>query len=157
MRVLAGRPNESAASDTTLSTVKTNSLALTATLIAGAIALSGCSALRGAPDREDTFTTSYGECTAQWWLGSPGDSVPEQASDIAEASLAEADVTPESNAEWQALLVDSQSEGAEVPEDRLEGQAYIEVVREHVRNELDAGGYPDTERVIEVWSDLRCS
>ncbi|MFD5224402.1 hypothetical protein ACFWHT_02135 [Microbacterium sp. NPDC058342] len=125
--------------------------------IAGTIALSGCGAVRGTPDREDTFATSYGECTAQWWIAPSTADTPQEASEIASAALADARVTAESSSEWQQLLVDTQSEGAEIPEDRLEGQAHVEVVREHVRDELDAGGYPDVDRVIEVWSDLRCS
>lgn len=131
-------------------------LLLIAMLSVGTVVLSGCSMLRGAPDREDLVTTSYGECTAQWWLDPVGGDVPVEATQIAAAALEEAVVTPASRAEWQAVLVDTQSEGAEIPEDRLEGQAHIEVVREHVRVELEAGGYPDDNRVIEVWSELRC-
>lgn len=133
----------------------TRLLSFSALTVAGAILLSGCSLVRGTPDRTDTFATSSGECAAQWWLD-PADSATLEASQIAAAALNDAIVTPEHSASWQAVLVDSQSEGAEIPDDRLEGQAHIEVVREHVRNELEAGGYPDAERVIEVWSELRC-
>lgn len=125
--------------------------------LAGAVTMSGCSLLRGTPDREDTFATEHGECTARWWLDPPTDDVPADTRAVAEAALASAEVTPESSQYWQNLLLDSQSDGAEIPEHRLEGQAYIEVVRAYVRERLDAGGYPDENRVIEVWSDLTCS
>ena len=39
---------------------------------------------------------------------------------------------------------------------RLRG-AYLEAVRAEVRQALEAFGYPDNERIIEVYSDLQCS
>lgn len=126
-------------------------------LVIGAVALSGCSVLRGAPDREESFATSYGECTAQWWLEDLADDVPDDAQGAARTALEDAQVSEDERAEWESVLLDSQSEGAEIPEDRLEGQAHIEVVRAEVRAALDDAGYPDQDRIIEVWSDLNCS
>ncbi len=98
-----------------------------------------------------------GECTAQWWLGDLKAGVSDEAEQIAGAALRDATVTEPSLAEWQSILEDSQSEGAELSAMELEGQAHIEVVRAHVREKLDGAGYPDSDRVIEVWSDLACS
>ena len=35
--------------------------------------------------------------------------------------------------------------------------AYLEAVRAEVRTALEEAGYPDTDRVIEVYSDIACS
>lgn len=132
------------------------SLTVVGLVLAGA-GLSGCSLVQGPVDREETFAVDGGQCTAQWWLGDLKSGVSEEAEQIADDALRVATVTESSLAEWQSILEDSQSGGDELSAIELKGQAYIEVVRAHVRDELDGAGYPDSDRVIEVWSDLACS
>lgn len=119
--------------------------------------ISGCAADRGEPDRQETFPVTGGECTASWWLEPIVDDVPAEAAAVARDALGDAVVTDEASADWQVVIDESDSSDATIPEDRLEGQAHIEVVREHVRMELDAAGYPDAPtRLIEVYSALSC-
>ena len=39
----------------------------------------------------------------------------------------------------------------------LDSEAYMLAVTLYVKDELDAAGYPDIDRVIEVWSERSCS
>ncbi|WP_313358214.1 hypothetical protein [Microbacterium sp.] len=39
----------------------------------------------------------------------------------------------------------------------FESEAYMLVVTLQVKDALDEAGYPDSDRVIEVWSEHRCS
>ena len=130
---------------------------LAAVAISGTtLILAGCALVQGPPHREDTFHVADGECTAWWWLGQLQSGVPREAEVIAADALESATITDTDREEWESILVMSQSEGEELSPNELEGQAHIEVVRAHVRDELDEAGYPDSNRVIEVWSDLRC-
>ena len=120
--------------------------------------LCGCAADRGEPDRVDTLPVTGGECTASWWLEPLVKDVPANAAAIARSALETAVVTDSAREEWQTVVDESDSSDRELPPDRLEGRAHIEVVREHVRVELDAAGYPDAPtRLIEVYSSLNCS
>lgn len=121
--------------------------------------LSACSVTRGPADREDSFTSGESECTAQWWLGDLAEGEPEEARTVAEEALAEADVTDADIEEWVGLLslAQTEEEAEDMTQTELERQAYVEAVREHVREELEGAGFPDSDRVIEVYSDLHCS
>lgn len=91
-----------------------------------------------------------------WWLGPLADGVPDDAHRVAEKALAGARVTDVEVAEWRAILADD-PDVTWRSEAKLEGSAYREVVRADVRDALDEAGYPDANRVIEVYSDLRCT
>jgi hypothetical protein len=127
-------------------------------LLVSAGVLSGCSLLQGPPDREETFSVAGGECTAWWWLGQLQNGVPGEAETVAAAALDDADVSVASREEWESILASSYADDdIDVTEAELEGQAHIEVMRARVRSDLESAGYPDSNRVIEVWSDLRCN
>ncbi|WP_299169130.1 hypothetical protein [uncultured Arthrobacter sp.] len=120
--------------------------------------LSGCSLARGAPEREEVFAVQGGECAARWWLEPLVEEVPDEASDVAGRALTDAVVSTAELEEWKEILLDSQSDDRPIPGQRLEGLAYVEVVRAAVRSELAESGYPDAPtRLIEVYSDVDCS
>ncbi len=83
-------------------------------LVLAGVGLSRCSLVQGPVDREESFVVNGGECTAQWWLGDLKAGVSDEAEQIAGAALRDATVTEPSLAEWQSILEDSQSEGAEL-------------------------------------------
>ena len=119
-----------------------------------ALLLSGCSSRPA--DREESFSTAAAECSASWWLEDAQDNVPEEAHAVARAALEDAKVSEEDLRRWEQLLRDSESEESRIPDDRLEGHAYVEAVRSAVRDELERAGYPDQDRLIEVTSQLNC-
>lgn len=120
--------------------------------------LAACSFTRGTPDREETFKVADGECTAAWWLEPLVDEVPDEATAVADHALTEATVSTAEREEWKEIVLDSQSGDRQISQSQLEGHAYIEVVREHVRSDLQEAGYPDAPtRIIEVYSDLQCT
>ena len=120
--------------------------------------LSACSIARGTPEREETFVVQGAECTAQWWLEPLVEKVPDDASDVARRALAEAEVSSSDIEEWTEILLDSQSGDRPIPEHRLEGLAYVEVVRANIRSKLAEAGFPDAPtRIIEVYSDVNCN
>lgn len=91
-----------------------------------------------------------------WWLGPLADGTPDDARSVAEDALAGARVTDAELAEWRTILA-GDPDVTWRSETKLEGSAYREVVRADVREALDEAGYPDTNRVIEVYSDLHCT
>ncbi len=97
-----------------------------------------------------------GRCEIAWWLTPVGRDVPEEAQSVAADALDAATVDDAALQEWYALL-ESDPDLDGVSSVRLQGSAYLEVVRAQVRTALDTAGYPDTERVIEVSSDLSCA
>jgi hypothetical protein len=127
-------------------------------LAAGIIALTGCGPVPPicGPDRADSVPLPGGSCEVSWWLGSAGDDPPEEARRVAVDALESATVSDSQWAYWYRLL-DDDPDLDSLPEARLRGTAYLEAVREDVRVALDHAGYPDTERVIEVYSNLSCA
>lgn len=115
--------------------------------------VSGCSAGRGAPDREETFAVQGGECTEP-----QEDDVPAAASDAAAEALAAATVDASELAAWMTTILESRSTDQEIAETSLEGYAYIEAVRAEVRAGLSKAGFPDAPtRIIEAFSNVECS
>ena len=104
--------------------------------------LSACGVIRGAPDRVDGFVAAGHDCTASWWLGDVRAGVDEEARLVAEVALAEAEVSDEAWDAKRSLL--------DLAMDDDERQRTSAV-------DLDAAGYPDNDRAIEMWSDRNCS
>lgn len=128
---------------------------------AGVLALSvaGCRGVplpSGEPDRVDTVSVTGGECEVSWWLSPLADDVPDDARRIAEERLADAEVNQSRWDEWRTTL-ESDPDINWTSEGLLQGHAYREAVRAEVRAALEEAGYPDTNRVIEVYSDIACS
>lgn len=107
------------------------------------------------PDRSEVVSVPGGTCEISWWLSPAVDDPPAEAGRIAAEALDEATVSDAQRASWFRLLNDDPDLDS-VPVIRLHGSAYLEAVREDVRSALDDAGYPDTERVIEVYSNLSC-
>ncbi|KNY07941.1 hypothetical protein AKH00_06920 [Microbacterium sp. GCS4] len=108
------------------------------------------------PDRSEIVSVPGGACEISWWLSPAVDDPPAEAGRIAAEALDEATVSDAQRASWFRLL-DDDPDLDSVPVIRLHGSAYLEAVREDVRSALDDAGYPDTERVIEVYSTLSCA
>ncbi|MDR6867414.1 hypothetical protein J2Y69_002017 [Microbacterium resistens] len=124
-----------------------------------ALSVAGCRGVpspSGEPDRAETIPVAGGECELSWWLTPLSDDVPDDAWQIAEQRLADAEVSQSHWDEWRTIL-DSDPDIDWTSEGRLQGRAYLEAVRADVRAALEAAGYPDTRRVIEVYSDIACS
>lgn len=124
-----------------------------------AVCVAGCQGpppYSGEPDRAETIPVTGGECALSWWLEPLADDTPASALRIAEEHLAEADVTQRQWDQWRTTL-ESDPDADWPSEGLLQGRAYIEVVRAEVRAALEAAGYPDTDRVIEVYADVTCS
>lgn len=94
-------------------------------------------------------------CEISWWLSPAVDDPPANASRVAVDALDEATVSDSQWDSWYQLL-DDDPDLDSVSEIRLHGSAYLEAVREDVRSALEDAGYPDIERVIEVYSNLSC-
>ena len=127
-------------------------------LVAALLVMTGCGLVPPAsgPDRAETVSVPGGTCEIEWWLSPAVDDPPAEASSIATKALDEATVSDSQWSEWYSLL-DDDPDLDSVPEIRLRGSAYLESVREDVRDALEKAGYPDIERVIEVYSHLSCS
>ncbi|MDQ1204608.1 hypothetical protein QE377_000967 [Microbacterium sp. SORGH_AS 862] len=128
---------------------------------AGVLTLSvaGCRGVplpSGDPDRVDTVSVADGVCDVSWWLSPLADGVPNDAWRIAEERLAAAEVSQSRWDEWRTIL-ESDPDIGWTSEGLLQGHAYREAVRAEVRAALEEAGYPDTNRVIEVYSDISCS
>lgn len=128
-------------------------------VIALTAALVGCRGgfqAEGEPDRSESITVPGGQCDISWWLTPLVEDGSDAAEMIAAAALSDADVSSDEWKEWHALLdVDPDNDTANPV--RLHGAAYLEVVRAEVRDALESAGYPDTDRVIEVNSELSCA
>ena len=109
----------------------------------------------GPPDRTESIAVPGGECNISWWLTPLVEDIPEEAGKIAAAALSAADVSADEWEEFHALL-DGDPDNDSASPVRLHGAAYLEVVRNDVRDALEAAGYPDTDRIIEVNSELNC-
>lgn len=124
-----------------------------------ALTSAGCSLVRGPADRTDEFAAAGQQCTGSWWLGDLREGTDPEALEVAERALAAATVKPEELADARNLLDDSKNEaereGASAVD--FESEAYMLTVTLAVKDELDAAGYPDIDRVIEIWSERSCS
>lgn len=108
------------------------------------------------PDRSEVVTVPGGTCEIDWWLSPAIDDPPAEADRIATEALDEATVSDTQWADWYRLL-DDDPDLDSLSDVRLRGSAYLESVREDVRAALEDAGYPDIERVIEVYSRLSCA
>lgn len=128
-----------------------------ATLAAGVLALAACGPVPPVtgPDRSEVVPVPGGTCDISWWLSPAVDDPPAEANRVAADALENAAVSDSQWRDWYTLL-DDDPDLDSVPEIRLRGAAYLESVREDVRVALDDAGYPDIERVIEVYSNLSC-
>lgn len=130
------------------------------TTMAGAMVLAtGCAAALGPADRVDEFTAAGQDCVGSWWLGAPRGDAPDEVLRIAEKALATAPVTVDSLAAASSLLdlsMNDQERREHAPAE-VEGEAYLLAVSLHVKSELEAAGYPDSDRSIEIWSEHACS
>jgi hypothetical protein len=120
--------------------------------------LAGCRPVDtwGAPDRSESVAVSGGRCDISWWISPAADDVREHALKVAGDKLARAKVSDAAWEEWEALL-DNDPDLDSLSEQRISGSAYAEVVRSQVRESLDDAGYPDENRLVEVYTDLDCS
>lgn len=121
--------------------------------------LAGCSLVQGPADRTDQFVAAGKDCSGSWWLGDLREGTDDEAQRIAEEALTNAVVTPDALSAAISLLDDSKNDAERQRTSAvdLESEAYMLTVTLQVKDELDAAGYPDSDRVIEVWSDRQCS
>lgn len=143
-----------------VSRVKTPRLLVGAVFVwAAAVALSGCALVHGPADRTDEFRAADRECTGSWWLGDLRAGVSADARQVAEKALADAEVTDDRLASAASLLDLSRNEleSASTSAVEAESEAYVLAVTLQVKDALDEAGYPDIDRVMEVWSERRCS
>lgn len=133
-------------------------VAACACLAAALVLMAGCGLVPplSGPDRAEVVRVPGGTCEISWWLSPAVDDPPAEASRIAADALDEATVSGSQWAAWYQLLNDDPDLDS-VSEIRLHGSAYLEAVREDVRSALEEAGYPDIERVIEVYSNLSCT
>lgn len=129
-----------------------------ASLVSGLILMTGCGLVPplSGPDRAEVVSVPGGSCEISWWLSPAVDDPPAEARRVAADALNEATVSDSQWASWYRLLNDDPDLDS-MPQMRLHGSAYLEAVREDVRSALDEAGYPDIERVIEVYSNLSCT
>ncbi len=121
--------------------------------------LSGCALAQGPADRTDEFTAAGQSCSGSWWLGDLKEGTSTEAREVAEAALAEAEVT-DVKLEAATSLLDlskNDSESASTTEVDFESEAYMLAVTLQVKDALEEAGYPDSDRVLEVWSEWNCS
>ncbi|MDR6868480.1 hypothetical protein J2Y69_003099 [Microbacterium resistens] len=120
---------------------------------------SGCASLRGPADRTDRFVAAGQDCIGSWWIDDLREGTREEARSIAERALEEDDVSEESLESARSLLDMSmnEQERRNTSDVAFGSEAYMLAVTLHVKNELDEAGYPDIDRVLEVWSDHTCS
>lgn len=121
--------------------------------------MTGCALINGPADRTDEFVAAGQECTGSWTLGNLRAGTDSEAQTVAERALAEAEVTPKTLASAVSMveLSKTDAEREETSEAELRSEAYMLSVTLHIKDELDAAGYPDIDRVIEIRVDHRCS
>lgn len=68
-------------------------------------------------------------------------------------------MSPDALASARSLLDDSKNdyERENTTAQELEREAYMLTVTLHVKDQLEAAGYPDIDRVVEVWAESSCS
>lgn len=133
-------------------------LVISVSLLAGSLTMVGCGPMPpiGGVDRAEEVAVPGGTCQISWWLSPAVEDPPAEAQRVAMKALEDATVSETQWSDWYRLL-DDDPDLDSIPEIRLRGSAYLEAVREDVRTALDGAGYPDIERVIEVYSDLSCA
>lgn len=124
-----------------------------------ALVLTGCSLVQGRADRTDEFMAAGQECTGSWWLGGLRDGTSIKAREVAEAALSAAHVSADRLESATSLLADSKNdaERKRTTSVDLESEAYMLAVTLQVKDALDEAGYPDRDRVMEIWSERHCS
>ena len=121
--------------------------------------LAGCALVLGPADRTDEFTAAGRECTGSWWLGYLREGTSAEAREVAEEALAGAEVTDDRLQSATSLLDLSKNEAerASTTAVDFESEAYMLAVTLQVKDALEEAGYPDIDRVMEVWSERSCS
>lgn len=134
-------------------------IALLGLVCVSGAALAGCSLAHGPADRVDEFVAAGQDCTGSWWIGDVREGTSDEARVVAETALAEAEVSPEALASTANLLDDSKNdhERQQTSAVDFESETYMLAVTLQVKDQLDAAGYPDVDRVLEVWSESTCS
>ena len=127
--------------------------------IAAVIVLAGCSLVQGPADRTDEFEVAGQNCTGSWWLGDVRNGTSNEAKEVAEEALSAADVSADRLDAAIRLLDDSKNdvERKATTTVDLESEAYMLAVTLQVKDALDEAGYPDIDRVMEIWSERSCS
>lgn len=120
--------------------------------------LAGCTLVQGPADRTDEFVAAGRDCTGSWWLGELREGIDPEAKAVAGTALAAAEVTADHRAAATRLLDLSQSDAERERTSAvdLESEAYMLAVTLQVKEALDAAGYPDADRVMEIWSERDC-
>lgn len=120
--------------------------------------LAGCALMQGPADRTDEFVAAGRGCTGSWWLGELREGTDPEAKAVAETALAAAEVTADHRVAATSLLDLSQSDAERERSSAVdrESEAYMLAVTLQVKDALDAAGYPDADRVIEIWSERDC-
>ena len=128
------------------------------TCVATAI-LTGCALVQGPADRTDEFTAAGQDCSGSWRLGDLTEGTSLEARKVAEEALADAEVTDD-RLEAATRLLDmskNDAERASTTAVDFESEAYMLAVTLQVKDELEEAGYPDSDRVMEIWSERSCS
>ena len=97
-----------------------------------------------------------GQCDISWWLTPQVEDVSKEAERIAAAALSDADVSANEWKEWHALLDGDPDKTPPIPY-ACTAPHSSKSCGPRVRTALESAGYPDTERIIEVHSELSCA
>lgn len=131
-------------------------LVLVASCVSIAV-LAGCGWVRpDVVDRADDVSVTGGTCRIEWWLAALNDGATDEAWGVAREALASATVDEAELSEWRELLLLDDDVTWASP-GRLDGAAHLEAVRADVRDALAVAGFPDSDRVIEVFSSQLCA
>ncbi len=127
--------------------------------VASIALLAGCALAQGPADRTDEFVAAGQNCTGSWWLGDLREGTNPEAAEVAEQALDNATVSASQVEEAEGLLDFSytEAERRDISPVEFASEAYMLTVTLQVKDALDAAGYPDIDRVLEVWSERRCS
>lgn len=107
-------------------------------------------------DRVDDVRVTGGTCRVEWWLAALNDGATGEAWGVAREALAASTVDEAELSEWRELLLLDDDVTWASP-GRLDGAAHREAVRADVRDALAVAGFPDSDRVIEVFSSQLCT
>lgn len=117
-----------------------------------------CSAQAEPASKTANFEAAGSSCVGSWRLENVSAAGPEEALEVAETALAEAEPSAADLAEASSLLDLSMTndERANASEVEFASEAHMLAVTTMVKDALEAHGYPDDERVVEIWSEHRC-
>lgn len=107
-------------------------------------------------DRVDEVAFRGTDCEIGWWLAALNDGATDEAWVVARRALQTSEVSTAEAKSWRETLLSDPDVTWDDPV-RLDASAHREAVRADVRDALEKAGYPDLNRVIEVYSDLKCS